>query len=83
MRLAVCSVLRCLCSSGVVFELGVMDGEKWSVITSIFQGVDQTGREGGREGRKEGRREEKRGEERGQRREGGRKEERRKAFVFK
>ena len=44
-----------------MFELRVMDGEEWSVITSIFQGVDQTMWEGGREGGSEGVRE---GEER-------------------
>ena len=36
-----------------MFELGVMDGEEWSVITSIFQGVDQTMWEGGRKGGRE------------------------------
>ena len=61
-----------------MFELGVMDGEEWSVITSIFQGVDQTmwegGRKGGREeGRKKREREERRGSKEGK--EGGKKRE--------
>ena len=34
--------LRSLCACGVVLELRIMNGEEGSVITSVFQRMDQT-----------------------------------------